>query len=393
MNILRKFVHKLQWQIVGSQIVVTLVSIGVVMLMTRMIFLGILPTTIEPILTNLVEEGADAIEVAKESITLNFRNVVIFSTFIAAIGAIFIGWFNSILLSRIITNPLHSINYSSQRISDGRYDERIPVPETEELASVALQFNQMAETLEQVEQNRVSLIGNVSHELRTPLTTLQGYVEGLQDGLFPQDEETYGIMHEEIARLRRLVDDLQMLSRVEGGQFSLEPLDFEITPLVYYVVKQLQPRFVGKGQSVEVVSNDVPVNKMVHADRDRAAQVLFNLMGNAIRYTPERGEIKIELNQAGQHLTVSVVDNGAGIPAESIPYLFERFYRVDPSRSRKSGGSGIGLTISRHLARAMGGEITVQSEGSGKGSRFVFSLPISIVEADTEPELTLIETE
>ncbi|MEM7801751.1 MAG: HAMP domain-containing sensor histidine kinase [Chloroflexota bacterium] len=374
-----KFARQLQWQIVGSQIIVTVVTIGVVMIMTRTIFLGVLPINIEPIMRGLVEGGPGGIDEAINQITVTFRNVVIFSTFVAAVGAIFIGWFNSLLLSRLILVPLQILNKSTERIADGRYDERVPVPTTEELESMATQFNQMAKSLENVEENRVSLIGNVSHELRTPLSALQGYVEGLQDGLFEQSDETYDIMREELDRLRRLVSDLQVLSKVEGGKIPIKTSEFEIIPLIHYVVRQLKPQTVSKNLeiklSLERIGFEGEHELIAIGDRDRASQVLFNLIGNAIRYTPPNGQIEIEVIETADAFYIDISDNGIGIPADSIPYLFERFYRVDSSRSRKSGGSGIGLTIARHLARRMGGDVTAKSEGLHKGSTFTFSLP------------------
>ena len=247
-------------------------------------------------------------------------------------------------------------------------------PLTVELAEVANQFNMMAESLETVEKNRISLIGNVSHELRTPLTSLQGYVEGLQDGLFPGDEETWAIMGMELSRLKRLVADLQDLSRVEGGSVQLKLQDFPVLPLVEQVHSQLQAKFVTKGITFYADGSDSSIE--VNADRDRTYQILINLLGNALRHTPDNGAITIYVDyDIDDQIAISIIDDGEGIPAESIPYLFERFYRVDPSRSRQSGGSGIGLSISRQLARLMNGEVKAESEGPGEGSTFTLLLP------------------
>ncbi|MFK7803179.1 MAG: sensor histidine kinase [Anaerolineae bacterium] len=376
LEIIRRQLSHLRWQIVGSQLIVIAVVIAVLMLATRTIFLAILTTSIEPLLLDLIESG-DRIDEAMTGLMITFRNVVIFSILISAVGASIIGWGASLLLSRIILNPLQRLNVSSRRIVDGRYDERITPSATFELADVAQQFNQMAESLENTEKNRVSLIGNVSHELRTPLTALQGYVEGLQDGLFPGDEETWAVMGVELGRLKRLVADLQDLSRVEGGNVQLRQLDFPIMPLVEQIRSQLHSRLITK--SLSFSTDAVDRNIAVYADRDRTSQILINLLGNSIRHTPEGGDISIyvEYELEGFGVTISVTDNGDGIPAESMPFLFERFYRVDPSRSRKSGGSGIGLSISRHLARLMDGDLTAKSDGPGQGSTFILHLPIA----------------
>jgi histidine kinase len=268
---------------------------------------------------------------------------------------------------------LRQIAYSSQRIAWGHYDERVAVPDSDELTVMATNFNQMAEALEQVEQRRIALIGNVSHELRTPLTGLEGYLEGLMDGLFPSNEETYAIMYSEVRRMKRLVDDLQALSRVEAGQITLHLAHFDLAEHVRRVVVQVQPQ--AEAQCLQLVANGTPALP-VRADPDRTAQILLNLLSNAMRYTPQGGCVQVRVTAVGRLAQVEVEDDGIGIPPEALPYIFERFYRVDSSRARKSGGSGIGLTIARHLAWAMGGDIKAASTGAGQGSTFTFTLPL-----------------
>jgi histidine kinase len=277
-------------------------------------------------------------------------------------------------LTRLILRPLKEITQSSQRIANGHYDERIAVPNSDELAAVAINFNQMAEALERIEQQRIALIGNVSHELRTPLTGIEGYLEGVMDGVMPNDTETFAQMYQEVRRLRRLVDDLQALSRVEAGQISLRLEPFDLIPVIERIINQLQPQAMAESLTVKF---EGPATQSVCADPDRTAQVLLNLIGNAIRYTPEGGRVTIKVSRQQRLVQMMVQDTGIGIPAESLPYIFERFYRVEQSRSRSSGGSGIGLTIARHLAWAMGGELTAASDGPGTGSTFLFSLPVA----------------
>ncbi len=375
LDLIRRQLSHLRWQIVTSQLLAIGVVIIFLMLLTRTIFISIIPTGIEPLLANLTQSaGPEEIQQAQNDLMVTFRNVVIFSILVAAVGASIIGWGVSLVLSRLILNPLQRLSSSSRRIVEGRYDERITPPLTVELAEVANQFNMMAESLETVEKNRISLIGNVSHELRTPLTSLQGYVEGLQDGLFPGDEETWAIMGMELSRLKRLVADLQDLSRVEGGSVQLKLQDFPVLPLVEQVHSQLQAKFVTKKIAFYADGSDSGIE--VYADRDRTYQILINLLGNALRHTPDNGAITIYVDyDIDDQIAISIIDDGEGIPAESIPYLFERFYRVDPSRSRQSGGSGIGLSISRQLARLMNGELKAESEGPGEGSTFTLLLP------------------
>jgi histidine kinase len=302
-----------------------------------------------------------------------FQSAVIQALVVAALAATIVGLATSILLVREILRPLQQLAASSRRIAGGNYDERVTAPLTDELREVAQSFNQMAETLAQVEHQRVTLIGNVAHELRTPLAGLEGYLEGLLDGVLPGDPETISAMQHEVRRLRKLVDDLQHLSRVEAGQVTIQPHHFDVVALVNRIVAHLRPQLIE--QCLQVAIEAPEKEALAYADPDRTAQVLVNLIGNAIRYTPEDGCITIRVRCDPTHVQVVVEDTGIGIPAEALPYLFERFYRVDPSRSRASGGSGIGLTIARHLARAMGGEITAASPGIGKGSVFTLILP------------------
>jgi histidine kinase len=280
------------------------------------------------------------------------------------------------LLWRTIIAPLRLVADSSQRIADGRFDERVNVPESsgEAMAQLVTSFNQMTATLEEVEQQRVTLLGNIAHELRTPLAGLKGYLEGLLDGLFPANEETFAWMTQEVDRLGRLVDDIQHLSQIESGQFSLDFQPVEVQQLVQRVISQLTMQAQSKQIGLQLSGSSGPV--LVEADADRAAQILINLIGNAIRYTLEGGLVQVSVMENDRFAKISVQDNGIGIPAEALPYLFERFYRVDQSRARASGGSGIGLTISRHLVWAMGGELTAVSDGPGKGSCFTFTLPL-----------------
>ncbi len=353
---------------------VVIVGVMTLSLVSEVIMLRAIPDQVHPHLAALTQaDTSDSIEQTMSDLLQTFyRDAVSRSLMIAALSAILTGLLTSLFLAREILRPLQQLVTSSQRIANGRYNERINVPGSLELASVAIHFNQMAEALEQIEQQRVALIGNVSHELRTPLTGIEGYLEGMMDGLFPKNDETIAQMFQEVRRLRRLVDDLQALSKVEAGQIPLHLSEFDLIPLVERIVGQLQPQAVA--QTIEITT-DTPKQLVVYADPDRTAQVALNLLGNAIRYTPEGGSIRLQVTTGPRMAEIIVQDTGIGIPGEALPYVFERFYRVDPSRARQSGGSGIGLTISRHLAWAMGGELTAYSAGLGQGSTFCFRVP------------------
>lgn len=369
---------RLRWRLIGSQFLVALVGVSIMMLATRIIILNSAPIVIRPLLRVLLQNPESLMQTEADLI-IAFRNAVLFSVLFAALGAVVAGVFSSFLLWRTIINPLRQVADSSQRIAEGRFDERVTVPQSsgEAMATLVTSFNQMTATLEEIEQQRMNLLGNIAHELRTPLAGLKGYLEGLLDGLFPANEETFAWMTQEVDRLGRLVDDIQHLSRIESGQFSLDFQQVDVTQLAQRVVSQLSVQAQSKQIDLQLAAGSDLV--LVEADADRAAQILINLIGNAIRYTPEGGLVQVAVVENGRFAEVSVLDNGIGIPAESLPYLFERFYRVDQSRARASGGSGIGLTISRHLVWAMGGELTAVSAGPNRGSCFTFTLPLVLM--------------
>ncbi len=282
----------------------------------------------------------------------------------------------SFLFSRSVVAPVLAMSHATQRIADGRYDERVQAAGQDELAQLASRFNQMAEKLDQVESMRRRLIGDVSHELRTPLTAIKGSMEGLMDSVLPANDETFQQIHSEADRLNRLVDDLQELSRVEARAYRLDFSSLVVSSLVQTVTKRLVSKAEAKRISLDFeLTPDLP---LVRADEDRAIQILTNLTGNALQYTPEGGSVTISAKRINDEIQFSVRDTGIGIPPEHLAHIFDRFYRVDKSRSRQAGGgSGIGLTIAHALVEAHGGRIWVESQGEGKGSTFNFTLPVA----------------
>jgi signal transduction histidine kinase len=215
----------------------------------------------------------------------------------------------------------------------------------------------------------------VTHELRTPLTTIKGSMEGLIDGVLPASDETFSQIYHEADRLQRLVNDLQELSRVEAGAYELHLSQASVGELVQATISRLSRQFEEKGVAIKAeIAADLPA---VNMDSDRIGQVLLNLVGNALQYTPAGGEVRVQAVHQPGEVQVSVTDSGTGIPPEHLQHVFTRFYRVDKSRARSGGGSGIGLTIAKHLVEAHSGRIWVESQGAGKGSRFIFTLPDS----------------
>jgi two-component system sensor histidine kinase BaeS len=300
---------------------------------------------------------------------------------LAALAALMTAVAASFLISRQIVEPIQKMVTMSHRIAEGRYEERLNVSgnieadQVDELGELALSFNQMADKLEKTEMIRRQLIGDVSHELRTPLTAIKGYMEGLIDGVLPADAATYQQIHAETIRLQRLVNDLQELSRMEGGAFHLDLQPVAVAALVAAVVSRLIHQYEEKGILLKSeIPDGIPT---VYADKDRILQVLINLTGNALQYTLPGGTVRISAVRDKNEVVISVIDSGVGITSEHLPHIFDRFYRIDKSRTRSSGGSGIGLTIAKSLVMAHHGHIWVESQGKGKGSTFYFTLPVA----------------
>ena len=301
-------------------------------------------------------------------------DALILSALAASAAALAVGMF----ITRQIIAPIRALSQASRRIAAGSYNERVTLTkenpdDLDELGELAQDFNRMAENLEQTEALRRQLIGDVSHELRTPLTAIKGSMEALIDGVLPADPETFAQIYQEADRLQRLVNDLQELSRIEGGAFKLDLQPLLLADLLQTTTTRLSQQYAEKGVRLEIVlPADLPE---IWADADRLSQVLFNLIGNALQYTPAGGQVDVAARRQGDEVHVSVQDTGIGIAAENLPHVFDRFFRADRSRSRGSGGSGIGLTIAKRLVEAHGGRIWVESPGLGKGSTFTIALP------------------
>ena len=234
----------------------------------------------------------------------------------------------------------------------------------------------MATSLEDTEEMRQQLIGDVAHELRTPLTTIKGSIEGLIDGILPESAETYQQLFHEAERMQNLVNDLQELSREESGTYPLDLHQISVEEIIKSINKRLEQQFKDKGVNLLLeIENNIPE---IMVDENRIGQVLINLVGNALQYTDPGGQVTIKTYQKEKENIFAIIDTGIGIPKEHQKNIFHRFYRVDKSRSRAHGGSGIGLTISKHIVEAHDGRIWVESEGQNKGSTFLFSIPLKL---------------
>jgi len=376
MRILSRIRRHLGWKLFLSYLIIILV--GTIVLLSAAEF--VMPSAFERHLAAMAAMmGSD--ETLTTDLFDNFRAAVTEAMALATVAALVAAIIVSLFVSKRVVSPVQDMMVASQRIADGHYDERVAVSasvgrgEVDELSQLALSFNQMAGTLEQTEAMRRDLIGDVAHELRTPLSSIKGYMEGLIDGVLPPNAATFQQVHREADRLRRLVADLEELSQVEAGAFELNVRSAPMHHIVEAVTTRLGRQFEEKGVILKVdVPSDVPP---VLADEDRIGQVLLNLVGNALQYTPAGGRVCLRARSEGDTVRVVVEDTGIGIAAEHLPHVFTRFYRVDKSRSRAGGGSGIGLTIAKHLVEAHGGQIHAVSGGLGKGSTFSFTLPVA----------------
>lgn len=275
-------------------------------------------------------------------------------------------------VSKRIMQPLIQMEQITQRFASGHLEERVPENEIPELNRLAESFNRMAQDLEGVEQRRRDLIGDLTHELRTPLTVVEGYLEGLADGTIEPTSDIYQRLVRETVRLRRLVNDLQELSKAEAGYLPIHLQPLEIRPLLVAIVQKFSDQLMEDSPTLYV---ECPKSfPLALADPERVEQVLINLVGNALRYTPQ-GSITLRAWAEPERIWIAVEDTGQGIKPEDLPHVFERFWRSDRSRDRHSGGTGIGLAICRRLVELQKGTIAAESE-VGKGSTFRFSLPI-----------------
>jgi len=373
MNLARQIRSSLGSKLLITYLLVIFVA-GIVLLAASEL---LMPAAFERHMAAMAEQTGDAVSLSDDLFT-NFRQAVAESLIRAVLAssllALGLAWY----ISRKVAHPLQRMIAAARRIAGGHYGERVavsPGPDQDEIGQLVVQFNRMAASLEQTERQRYELIGNVAHELRTPLSGIKGYMEGLIDGVVPADTETYERVYSEADRLQRLVQDLQELSRAEAGGIVLNLQPVDPFALVSGAVARLQPQYQDKG--VTLITDVATSLPSVRADEDRLYQVLLNLIGNALQYTLAGGTVTVRATLAGVQVQFSVTDTGIGIAAEHLQRIFDRFYRVDPSRARAGGGSGIGLTIARHLVEAQGGHITADSAGVGAGSTFTFSVPLA----------------
>ncbi len=299
----------------------------------------------------------------------NLNRWILISAAIATVLALVIG----VLLARTIAQPIRKLRTATQVIAGGDLGYQVTIRAKDELGELADSFNRMSADLARSNDLRYQMTADIAHDLRTPLSVILGYTEALSEGKLDGSSEVFGAMHEEAQHLQRLIEDLRTLSLADAGELPLMQRSVKPVTLLEQVAIAHKPRAQDKHISIEVkASQRLPE---IRIDPDRMAQVLGNLVSNALRYTPVQGHIRLVAEGADGNVMLKVIDNGLGIPAEDLPYIFDRFYRADRSRQLHEGESGLGLSIAKSIVEAHGGSITVESI-PGEGSTFTIAIPV-----------------
>ena len=297
---------------------------------------------------------------------------------IAAVVALFMG----LILTRQITLPILALNRGAHKVAEGKLDYRVKVKSKDEIGELAQSFNSMASSLDKMEQSRRQLTADIAHELRTPLTVIEGTVDAMLDGVFKPDREHLISIREQTIQLTHLINDLKDISLAETGRLRLEMVLTDMAELIRRKLAQNEISAIDKGIELKLeVDRDIPDVKV---DPARMEQVIANLLTNAVRHTPSGGRVTVALKTIYDTeafemdkpvLLISVADTGEGVPSEHLPYIFERFYRVEGSRQKNAGETGLGLAIVKQMVEAQGGKVWAKSE-PGKGSTFFVAIPL-----------------
>lgn len=309
----------------------------------------------------------------------SFISAIYQSLFLAGALALIIGIILSYWISRRMTSPLQGLTKAVQRVGEGSLDEQVPVTTKDEVGQLATAFNGMAENLKKQERLRKQFTADIAHELRTPLTSIRSYIEAFQDGVLPANKENLAIINEEIERLTRLSSDLKDLNVAEMGALRPYLTQVNLSALIDKTVNMLSPLIQEKGISL---AWHKPESTLIEGDEYLLTRLFYNLLHNAYKFTESPGKIEVQMELRHQEALITISDSGIGIPEEDLPFIFERFYRSEKSRSRETGGTGIGLALAQQIALLHQGTLTVES-CPDKGSRFMLLLPLTIREKST----------
>lgn len=301
---------------------------------------------------------------------LAFINTLNKMLFIVGLFSLLFALILGTIMAKRLSSPISRVITTAKLISRGFFSDRISEKSsTSEITQLTDTINDLADTLEKQETLRKRLTGDVAHELRTPLATLQSHLEAMIDGIWEPEKDRLIGCHEEIVRISKMVGDLEKLAKYEGENLILNKTRFNLTDTVQHIIHNFENEFINKGLDIDFSAEE----QYIIADKDKLSQVIINLISNALKYTPSGGRVEVKVKQVECHTQLTVKDNGPGIPSEDLPYIFERFYRADKSRNRLTGGSGIGLTISKAIVEAHKGKIKVISS-IGVGTEFIVYL-------------------
>lgn len=297
-----------------------------------------------------------------------------FSTFILSAGLmLLISSLLSVVFTTRLTLPLRRIAEAARKFGAGDFSTRVPVEGEDEVAQLAVTFNNMAANLEAIDSSRSNFMGNIAHELRTPMTSVKGFVDGMLDGTIPPELYNHylGVVSQEVGRLTRLIQNMLDISKLEAGEYQVNARSYDVWESITGAALAAEQRIEnGKIQ----IQGLVPERTLVYADPDLVHQVVYNLLDNAIKFTPEEGIIRFGVTRSGGQVTVSIWNTGPGIAPEALPFVFDRFFKEDRSRGLNTRGSGLGLHICKVLVNLSGGKIWVESQ-EGEWCRFSFTLP------------------
>ncbi|MDY4785281.1 HAMP domain-containing sensor histidine kinase [Pygmaiobacter massiliensis] len=296
------------------------------------------------------------------------------SLFIVASGVmLLLSSIFSVFLTGRMTNPLRKISEAAQSFGNGDFTARVEVDGDGEIAQLAETFNNMATKLEAIDTSRQSFMGNIAHELRTPMTTIKGFVDGMLDGTIPEERRDHylGIVSQEVGRLSRLTRSMLDITKLETGEYVVSAENYDVWDTVSSIMFSREQQFIERRIRLTGFN---PQKTWVYADRDIVHQVLYNIVDNAIKFTPDSGTIDISVESRQGFVTVGIMNTGEGIPEDALPYVFDRFYKADRSRGLHAQGSGLGLHICKQLISRSGGKIWVESV-PGENTKFLFTLP------------------
>lgn len=356
-----------------TRLLVSQVAVSVAMALTMIVVASIAgPPLFEAHMREAGHDSPDVLAHSEEAFNTAGTLALLIGLLIAATGAIVV----SVLVSRRLRRSLDDLGSVASRISQGDYAQRVERADSRELASLADSFNVMASRLDSIEASRRRLLTDLAHEIRTPLASMEICVESLEDGAIEPGPGAWHILTGQIQRISRLADDLGQVSAAEEGRLNLTLKDADPNQLAQEAVMGAEEGYARKG--VRLRLEPAPAAPLVHVDPGRIAQVLGNLLSNALRHTPSGGRVVVRVVTEAAAVSIQVSDDGDGIAAEHLPHLFERFYRADTARDRDSGGTGVGLAISRAIAVGHGGQLTATSEGADKGSTFDLRLPTPV---------------